>query len=270
MRYKRILVICLLLVLSAGWLAQADAHKGDNLPTTPFDHTHALFADVLKQYVHEKDSSTAVDYAGLKKNDAALKSYLSTVTSVSSAAYADFSEDEKLAFLINAYNAFTLELIITNYPIQSIKDLGSILRSPWKKKFFTILGKESNLDGIEHGRIRKEFAEPRIHFAVNCASIGCPALRAEPFLAESLEEQLEDATRLFLKDKSRNRFEVESSQLLLSGIFNWYGEDFIESKGSVEAFVAPYLATANAPAEVIASAKKTSFLDYDWGLNELS
>jgi hypothetical protein len=120
-------------------------------------------------------------------------------------------------------------LILTRYPdLKSIKDLGSVLQSPWKKAFFTPLGQERSLDEVEHGLIRAPgvFDEPRIHAAVNCASVGCPMLRNEAFTANKLEAQLEDSLRRFLADRSRNRFDPTSSTLWVSKIFDWYQGDF--------------------------------------------
>jgi hypothetical protein len=170
-----------------------------------------------------------------------------------------------------------LKLIIDHYPVDSIRDIGSFWRSPWKIEFFQLLGRDMHLDYLEHTLIRDpvRFGEPRIHFAVNCASIGCPALRDEPFLAERLELQLEDSTRRFLRDSSRNRW--RDGRLQVSRIFDWYREDFERgSRGaaSLAGFLARYgqsLGLDDSDRRRLRAGEiPVSFLDYDWALNELN
>ena len=232
---------------------------------TSFDHTHQSFDQVLKKHVKSEAFSTQVNYQALRADSKELEQYLSSISAVSRKDFDNFSQDQQLAFLINAYNAFTLKLIIDNYPVKSIKQLGSWLKTPWKKVFFTLLGKKTYLDHIEHDLIRKNFNEPRIHFAVNCASIGCPALRAEAYLADRLEQQLESATKNFLNDSSRNYYDPASKTLYLSKIFSWYAGDFNKAQGSVQSFVAPYYSKQSSPSEL--SQAKIKYLDYDWDLN---
>jgi Protein of unknown function, DUF547 len=134
-----------------------------------------------------------------------------------------------MAFLINAYNAFTVELILTKYPgLASIKDLGSMFSSPWKPKWIPLLGGKVSLDDIERGMLRERgrFDDPRVHFGVNCASIGCPPLREEAFVAERLDAQLDEQALRFMSDRTRNRFDAAARRLELSKIFDWYGDDF--------------------------------------------
>jgi hypothetical protein len=247
------------------------------LSSTALAYDHSVFDALLKKHVLliEGGKATKVNYANFAKDRAQLKSYLDALSKVSAADYKGWPKNEQLAFLINAYNAYTIELILTKYPdLKSIKELGSTLSSPWKKKFFTLLGEEKHLDDIEHGMIRAEgvFNEPRIHFVVNCASIGCPALRNEAITADKLEAQLEDSTKKFLSDRSRNRMNGDAVQL--SKIFDWYGKDFSRGwKGynSLNQFLAKYansLADNPADQSTLASGKlKTTFLDYDWALN---
>jgi hypothetical protein len=152
--------------------------------------------------------ATQVDYGGMARERVQLKGYLDALAAVPEADFRRWPRDERLAFLINAYNAGTVELVLTRWPkLDSIKDLGSLLGSPWKKRFIPLLGGTRSLDDIEHGMIRAKgaYAEPRIHFAVNCASVGCPALRPEAYTAARLDAQLADATRRFLGDRTRNR-----------------------------------------------------------------
>ena len=187
-----------------------------------------------------------------------------------------------MAFLINAYNAFTIELILTKYPdVKSIKDLGSTFSSPWKKSFFKLLGEERNLDWIEHDKLRPTgknivnggYQDPRIHVAIVCASIGCPALPPEAFTAAKLDTQLESGMVKFVGDKTRNRF--EGGKLQVSSIFKWFKDDFekgYKGFGKVEDVFAKYAdalsSDAAAQAQIRAKSVSISHLDYDWSLND--
>ncbi|MGE3388198.1 MAG: DUF547 domain-containing protein, partial [Bdellovibrionales bacterium] len=147
-----------------------------------FDHSHKIWTLLLQKSVTVKGHASVVNYKILKSDPTELHAYLRTLESVSQGEFGKFSNNEKLAFLINAYNAFTIKLILGRYPAKSIKHAGewslsNPTASPWKTKFFTLLGERRHLDNIEHDMIRKSFNEPRIHFAVVCASVGCPALR---------------------------------------------------------------------------------------------
>ena len=184
-----------------------------------------------------------------------------------------------MAFLINAYNAFTVELVLTKYPdLKSIKDLGSLFQSPWKKAFVPLLGKTMSLDEIEHENLRAKgrYDDPRVHFAVNCASIGCPMLREEAFVAPRLEAQLDEQALRFMSDRSRNRYDAAAGKLEVSKIFDWYGVDFKQGyKGidSLTGFCARFAGQlADAPAaqeRIKAQQAPVDFLDYDWRLNDV-
>jgi len=244
-----------------------------------FDPQHAAWTSLLAQHVqwNAAGSATTVDYDGLLRDRAPLKAYLTELSSVSRANFDAWPQAQRRAFLINAYNAYTVELILSRYPkLQSIRDLGSLFSSPWKQSFFTLLGEKQSLDGIEHGLIRgaADYDDPRIHFAVNCASIGCPALRPEAYRAEVLDAQLEDQTRRFFGDRTRNRFDAASATLYLSSILDWYAEDFerpFRGGASLAAFVAHYaqpLGIDDAAAQrLLAGDIDIEYLDYDWSLN---
>lgn len=245
-----------------------------------FDHGHAAWNALLAKNVRTfaNGNASAVDYAAMKANRAALAAYLGALSSVSETEYGKWSKPQRLAFLINAYNAFTVELIVTKYPdLESIKDLGSVFSSPWKKKFFTLLGQERHLDDIEHGLIRAPgaFDDPRIHAAVVCASIGCPMLRAEAFVAERLDTQLDDGLRRFLSDATRNRFDASSGRLQVSKIFDWYGKDFEKGHQGYDSLKTTFArhasqlaATPEAQARLRNGDYRVEFLDYDWRLND--
>lgn len=209
----------------------------DHSHAAVFDHQHTVWNLLLSKHVKwiSEGTATRVDYAGFKKDNRRLKNYLSDLSSVELKEFNSFSRDQRLAFLINAYNAFTVDLILTKYPeVESIKDLGTFLKSPWKREFFTLFGETRYLDDIEHGMIRKPGAydEPRIHFTVVCAAIGCPGLRNEAFTAGNLNSQLEDSLRRFLSDKSRNRYNSKTGIIEVSKIFKWYQDDFEKGKYS--------------------------------------
>lgn len=245
-----------------------------------FDHRHATWDALLKQHlvVAPSGNASTLRYAALQTQRAALKAYLDNLSAVVPASYSTWTRAQQLAFLINAYNAFTVELILTRYPdLKSIKDLGSFVHSPWKKKFFRLLGQERSLDEVEHEMIRAPgaFDDPRIHVAVVCASIGCPMLRNEAFVAERLDAQLDDALRRFLSDRSRNRFDAGAATLSVSKIFDWYRKDFerghkgFDSLQTVFARHAEVLGpTPLAQAEIRTGRYKLAFLDYDWALND--
>lgn len=237
---------------------------------------HSSWDALLKKHliVKQNGAITQVDYAAFAKDRKSLKGYLKYLATIEESAFDQLSQDAQLAMLINLYNAATVELILTGFPeIDSIKDLGSFFQSPWKKDIVSLFGKKISLDDLEHGLIRSErYQDPRIHFAVNCASIGCPALRAEAYVGEKLQAQLDEQTRLFLSDRTRNR--LADGQLEVSSIFKWYREDF--EKGwhgfdSLEQFLAEYSdALGLNEQQVIALNKEAleiDFLDYDWRLN---
>jgi hypothetical protein len=244
-----------------------------------FDHQHTAFGALLQAHVqwNAEGSESTVDYAGLRRDRAALEAYLTELSAVMAAEFDRWSGAQRLAFLINAYNAYTLALIADAKPEpESIRDLGNWLRSPWKRRFFELLGEQRSLDDVEHGLIRGAagFSEPRIHFAVNCASIGCPALRDEPFLAERIDAQLEDQTRRFLGDRSRNRYDPATRTLYLSKLFDWYGDDFalpFRGGSSRAEFLSGYAKALGLDRAAIedlqAGRPKIEFLDYDWRLN---
>jgi hypothetical protein len=260
---KIVAVFCSLLVAS---LAQA-----------AFDHS--AWDGLLKQHVVSitNGSASQVDYAAMAKDRGKLKAYLGALSAVPRATFDAWSKNEQLAFLINAYNAWTVELVLTKYPdLESIKDLGSLLQSPWKKKFIALLGETLSLDNIEQDLIRGSgrYNEPRIHFAVNCASIGCPALRSEALTADKLAQQLDASAKAFLSDRSRNR--LAGGKLEVSSIFKWYREDFErgwQNYQSLQQFFTDYAGALGLSADDVQKLQSKSlsitFLDYNWRLNSV-
>ena len=257
--------LLLVLALLAAGLALAPA----------FDHSYAAWDALVKKHVKwlPDNKQSRVDYAAFKADRAELKQVLDAMSAVPKADFDKWSREQQQAFLVNAYNAFTVELILTKYPdLKSIKDLGSFVQSPWKKKFFSLLGEEHHLDWIEHEQLRPKYADPRVHAAVNCASIGCPALRNEAFTAARLDAQLDDGMLRFMGDRTRNR--VKGGKLEVSSIFKWFREDWEQGHrgfNKVEDLFAKYAAQlsddAAEQAKVRERALPVSHLDYDWSLN---
>ena len=245
-----------------------------------FDHEHAAWTRLLSQHVVliDADKASRVRYAGFGRDRAALDAYLDTLSAVTPQTYARWSREQRLAFLINAYNAFTIKKILIRYPdLRSIRDFGSFIGNPWKDKFFTLLGKPMSLDNIEHDTIRVPgaFDEPRVHFALNCASVGCPMLREEAYAAVKIERQLDDQERRFLSDRSRNRLDASSGELQVSSIFDWYGKDFshgwhgYRSLPQFFAIHAELLTGDPVQRQRLRDQQaKIKFLDYDWSLND--
>lgn len=241
------------------------------------DHSYAAWDALLKKHVRwlADGKQSRVDYKALAADRAVLQKLLSDWSAISQTSFASFSKAQQMAFLINAYNGFTLELILTKYPdLKSIKDLGSFVQSAWKKKFFTLLGEQRHLDWIEHEQLRPKYADWRVHAAVNCASVGCPALRPEAFTAARLDAQLDDGMQRFMSDRSRNR--VAEGKLQISMIFKWFKEDFEKGHqgiSSVEELAARYAtALSDNPADqALLKARQLtpSHLEYNWNLNDL-
>ncbi|MDT8446372.1 MAG: DUF547 domain-containing protein [bacterium] len=242
--------------------------------TTPslyaFDHQHRALARLLETAVVPAGASTQVDYGWLQDHSGPLEEYLSQLEQVPANEFKQWSRPQQLAFLINAYNAYTLQLILSDYPeVASIRDLGGWFSSPWEQERFLLLGEIKTLGAIEHQWLRARYSEPRIHFAIVCASVGCPALSKEPYQATHLEQQLEAAKRKFLGDVSRNRYDPLQDRLYLSKIFDWFAQDFEQSAGSVAAYVADSLGHNDAERKhLISGAVDIHYFDYDWSLNQ--
>lgn len=237
-----------------------------------FDHSHQNWQLVLDQSVVLEGRKSWVDYRLLSRDQMRLNDYLTEISSVTQSEYDAWESSQRLAFLINAYNALTIQLILTEYPdLKSIKDLGGLFSSPWKKKFFNLLGESRYLDYIEHEMLRKDFNEPRIHFAIVCASIGCPPLRKEAFLADRIDDQLQRAMVNFLSDADKNQVNQAENRLELSPIFKWFSEDFEKATGSVQAFVIPWIPFGRDTFDGMEADKiPIDYLPYDWALNDIN
>ena len=263
-------LIAILIILSGvgcGFLYQyrveSDERVGKAFPAITADEMrHDLYDGVLQKHV---DSQGRVNYAALKSNSQALESYLDLLAAASPEDLP--TPQARLAFWINAYNALTIKGVIAHYPtrnVRKIKPLGGFFR---RIKFQ--VGRQSyTLHDIEHGIIRSEFYhEPRIHFALVCASTGCPILENRAFFPETLEERLENATFNFISNPEKVRLDRQNRVLYLSRIFDWYAEDFEETHDSVIDFIAEYLPEADA-AFIKQEDIQIQYFEYDWKLND--
>lgn len=210
-----------------------------------------------------------VNYKALLKNPGPLNAYLDVLAKTKASS---LSREGKLAYWINAYNAFTVKLILDNYPTTSIRKISK----PWKQKVWLAGGTKMSLDEIEHEILRKAFKEPRIHFAIVCASIGCPDLWNRAYTEKAIEKELASAARKFLRSRKHLRVAEETSfvgkrttVLRVSSIFKWFKKDFVvNGKPDIAAFVASYVDSKTAAAIKAAENPKVKFLSYDWNLNE--
>lgn len=218
--------------------------------------THQSWTNLLKENV---TTSGKVNYKGFIEEKDSLDLYLNALTNHPPSK--NWDDSDKLAYWINAYNAFTVKLIINHYPLKSIKDLGGqypMINSPWDIKFFKIGSVDFDLNTIEHEILRKKFDEPRIHFAINCASFSCPRLKNEAFEAAKLEEQLEEQTAFFINNTNKNTITKQTTKL--SQIFNWFQSDFNENL--------PILPLLEKHHQAFQSKNKIEYLEYNWNLNE--
>lgn len=250
-----------ILILILAIAAVSCSGGNESFAGSPKAPDHSPWSDLLAKYVED---GGLVNYQGFINDKEELESYLETLSS--NAPGDSWTENEKLAYWINAYNAFTVKLIVDNYPLESIKDLNPTISVPtvnsiWSKEWFQIGGQDFSLDRIEHKILRKEFEEPRIHFAVNCASISCPVLRAEAYTADEVDRQLDEQTRIFLNDPSRNT--ITEKRVEVSKIFSWFGGDFKKGQSLVE-FIDQYTKVD------IAENAKVRFMKYDWNLNGIA
>jgi hypothetical protein len=218
---------------------------------------HSLYGDLLAKYVQ----NGRVNYAGFQSEEPQLDRYLKLLQGIDPKTLA---RDEQFAFYANAYNAWTIKLILTKYPdISSVKALGVFNTGPWKKKVVKLKGETVSLDHIEHNILRPRFKDPRVHFAINCAAKSCPPLRSEPFLGEKLNQQLDDSTRSFINDPRSYR--LDGHNFWVSRIFKWFSEDFNEDP---LAFFLQYADGGLKKNLETTSAKiNVKFLEYDWSLN---
>ncbi len=269
------------------WRTASYASGGGDRKTEPLGSSFSYreYAALLAEFVDEQG---LVDYRGLKQNRSSLDSFSLSLEGVGAESYAGWKREEQIALWINAYNAFTLKAIVDHYPIES--SFLASLRFPknsirqisgvWDKLLFSVRNEMVTLDQIEHRILRPEFKEPRIHVALVCAALGCPPLRAQPFIGSRLDAQLDHQSRRFLADPKKFLIVRNKGRVFLSPILDWYGKDFLPRyttekgfsghdrvKRATLNFVSGYL-DSDDRAYLETGDYKVEYLDYDWSLNE--
>jgi len=252
------LAMIMLLTVASGCPAEPPAPPEAGTAVDAIRLDHSAFDRLLRQHV---DADGWVDYEGLHEDTGVLDGYIGSLALI---PLDRLGRDEKLALLINAYNAFTLRLILDYYPITSIKDIPGGKR--WKARRWRVGTDTWSLDDIEHKQIRPVFAEPRVHFALVCAAIGCPPLRNEAYVADRLDEQLDAQTRYAHQHGRWLQFDAGQNVVKLTRLYKWYGGDFQDKAGSNLAFASTYSASLQQALEAGRSIT-TQWLDYDWRLN---
>jgi hypothetical protein len=242
--------------------------------------SYADYAIVLSRYV---DAKGLVNYAGLKSDRPSLDAFLDTIAKLDPARFESWSDKDRMAFYINAYNALTIAAVLDRYPIKKTTTAfpkGSIRQIPgvWDKVKFTMLGKAVTLNEIEHAILRERFSEPMIHFALAYGTVDGAKLRDEPYTGSKLDAQFQSQARGFLKESNNLRF--EKGKVLLSALFNWFGNDFIPKYRTEDKFI-PYLPLDRAILNfllqytdkeihpvLLASDYKVEYIDFNWSLND--
>lgn len=248
------IMLILLLILNLPGRGQLSIEDRDNI--------HRPFDIILQLYVQ----GTRFDYQALHEDSEDLQRLSEYIDTLETVNTVDLTRDDALAYWLNLYNAATLELILQNYPVTSIKDLGNLFRSAWKRKVVAVaLHGELSLDEIEHDIIRRQFDDPRIHFALNCASIGCPPLQRRAYIGGTLDSQLDQAVKNTLR--SEQWLNVTEKEIEVTKIFDWYKDDFRSSGGSVREFIARY--RKDLRKILLEEQRKIDFMDYDWKLNRV-
>ncbi len=232
---------------------------GSAVPSQASTVNHDIWAELLGKYI----KPDGVNYTGFKKDENRLDQYLKVLENTDPEK---LPRNEQYAYYINAYNAWTIKLILTGYPgVKSIKDFGTIFKSPWQKEWVRVNGEVITLDYVEHDILRPHYKDPRVHFAINCSAVSCPPLRPEPYLADTLERQLDDSTRSFINDA--NNYKLEGNTLYVSRIFKWFSEDFNED---ALGFYLQY-AEGDLKEKLIRQKDriKVKYMHYDWSLNDV-
>ncbi len=279
------LVLAALVGIMAGCATIQPAPEALLPVAPPATFSHNFFDKVLQRFV---DENGRVDYAALAGDATDLERYYRLLATFSPDSHPQMfpTSADQLAYWINAYNAATIKTVLNHYPIASVADVRPPLISlilPDKSGFFLLQrqilgGRKISLYGLENGIVRKRYRDPRYHFALNCASISCPRLPAEAFVARNLEMQLERETRRFLSEKRNLAIDHPNRRIYLSAIFDWYEADFVRwteirhpgTKGSLLAYIRPYLSPdRQAELDAAGGRYQIHFLPYDWGLNDI-
>lgn len=287
-RGRRVLPVLLFCTLMVGGFACGEEAPKEPAPAPvqqAGDFSYDGYAEMLLSFV---DGDGMVDYKGLKAKSNDLDAFLSAMNSLGEAEFAKWDEKRKIAFWLNAYNAFTLKAIVDHYPIKSslarsiLYPKNSIrqISGVWKKLEWSVHGRKLTLETIEHEILRKDFNEPRIHVALVCAAMGCPPLRNEPFTGKRLNEQLDDQAKRFLSNEDKFRIDRDRNELHLSSVLKWFAEDFTKGYSSTDRFgrydkevrgVLEFVAghiSAQDLEYMMANKLSIEYVKYDWTLNE--
>jgi hypothetical protein len=214
----------------------------------------SIFDSLLQKNV---DKTGRVDYQSLKNNETLLDNYLAYIQN--NEPTKDWSSNKKKAFWINTYNAYTIKIILNNYPLKSIRDIKIDGKTAWKIPFVKVGQKRYTLDQIEHEILRKKFNDPRIHVGINCASVSCPRLWDFAFTEDNIASSLDNLMKEFINDTTRNK--ISKKNVALSEIFNWFSKDFIKN-GTIISYLNTYAAIK------ISEKASIKYLTYDWSLNK--
>ena len=274
------------LLLAAGFLWLAGCTEAPPPSTVPFDHEHRLLDQVLQKHVE----NGLVNYRALQADPETLDRYLQALAGVDPKAYENWTRPRKLAFWINAYNAYTLRVILDHYPVTRSIFADPLRRHPadsirqipgvWGWRKWPVMGGKFTLDQMEHSILRQELKEPRIHFVIVCASIGCPLLESRAFDAEHLEARLDQAAVNYLYHGRRVQIDRAGNAVRLPQIMNWFAEDFVpdpQTAGFFERYpreaIGPlawvYRYANAADREFMRQGKfELVYLEYDWALND--
>ena len=214
----------------------------------------SIFDSLLQKNV---DKTGRVDYQSLKNNETLLDNYLAYIQN--NEPTKEWSSNKKKAFWINTYNAYTIKIILNNYPLKSIRDIKIDGKTAWKIPFVKVGQKRYTLDQIEHEILRKKFNDPRIHVGINCASVSCPRLWNFAFTEDNIASSLDNLMKVFINDTTRNK--ISKNNVALSEIFNWFSKDFIKN-GTIISYLNTYAAIK------ISEKASIKYLTYDWSLNK--
>ena len=214
----------------------------------------SIFDSLLQKNV---DKTGRVDYQSLKNNETLLDNYLAYIQN--NEPTKDWSSNKKKAFWINTYNAYTIKIILNNYPLKSIRDIKIDGKTAWKIPFVKVGQKKYTLDQIEHEILRKKFNDPRIHVGINCASVSCPRLWNFAFTEDNIASSLDNLMKEFINDTTRNK--ISKNNLEISEIFNWFSKDFMKN-GTIINYLNTYAAIK------ISEKASIKYLTYDWSLNK--
>ncbi len=247
--------------------------QDSSITKEPFDQTYKAYQNVLQNYVKNE----FVDYLKLKENRANLDSFINQLAGTTKKQLKNMSRNEQLAYWINAYNGITLRSIIDHYPVSSIQNINGV----WTQNKWHVAGKELTLDFIEHKIVRPTYKDARIHFALNCASIGCPPLYNQPFTGNTVDSLLDIVASQFVHNKKRHNIDYKNHLIITTELFSWFWEDFVRNfndikfknssdvENAVLNFTYKYLNDTEKAKFQTDANWKISFTPYDWSLNDI-